>query len=240
MINLKKKEFVIYAIALMLVAAGYFNYLNFDSNIIETSSEANEGNIIEIDEKTKNPENKPEEKKEDNAEDKKSFMNTANHEEQIVETSEKTEEDGEEQNNTNIGDAILVSNNETNEKTLENERADNQNYYAASKLERNQMYAEMIKNYENIISNTNSTEIQKSIATEEISKINNTKNAIMICENLIHTKGFNECVIMINEPNVNIVVDIEGGLNTERVSQIQNIISRELSTEIENIHITEK
>ena len=102
------------------------------------------------------------------------------------------------------------------------------------------MYAEMIKNYENIISNTNSTEIQKSIATEEISKINNTKNAIMICENLIHTKGFNECVIMINEPNVNIVVDIEGGLNTERVSQIQNIISRELSTEIENIHITER
>ena len=238
--NLKKKEFIIYAIALMLVAAGYFNYLNFDSNIIETSSETNEGNIIEIDEKTKNEKAISETEAKDNAEDKKSFMNTANHEEQIVETSEKTEEDGEEQNNTNIGDAILVSNNETNEKTLENEKSDNQNYYAASKLERNQMYAEMIKNYENIISNTNSTEIQKSIATEEISKINNTKNAIMICENLIHTKGFNECVIMINEPNVNIVVDIEGGLNTERVSQIQNIISRELSTEIENIHITER
>ena len=28
--NLKKKEVIIYAIALMLVAAGYFNYLNFD------------------------------------------------------------------------------------------------------------------------------------------------------------------------------------------------------------------
>lgn len=238
--NLKKKEFIIYAIALMLVAAGYFNYLNFDSNIIETSSETNEGNIIEIDEKTETDKVISETEAKDNTENKNSSMNTANDEEQIVETSEKTEEDGEEQNNTNIGDAILVSNNETNEKTLENERADNQNYYAASKLERNQMYAEMIKNYENIISNTNSTEIQKSIATEEISKINNTKNAIMICENLIHTKGFNECVIMINEPNVNIVVDIEGGLNTERVSQIQNIISRELSTEIENIHITER
>ena len=237
--NLKKKEFIIYAIALMLVAAGYFNYLNFDSNIIETSSEANEGKIIEKDEKTKTDKVIPETEAKDNTENKNSLMDTANDEEQIIETSEKTEED-KEQNSGNIGDAILVSNNETSENLLENYDTNNKNYYAASKLERNQMYAEMIKNYENIISNTNSTEIQKSIATEEISKINNTKNAIMICENLIQTKGFNECVIMINEPNVNIVVDIEGGLNTERVSQIQNIISRELSTEIENIHITER
>ena len=166
-------------------------------------------------------------------------MNVANIEEPIIETSNKTEDEND-QNNTNIGDAVLVSNNETNENYLENEKNDNKNYYAATKLERNQMYAEMIKNYEDIISNTNSTEVQKSIATEEITKINNNKNAIMICENLILTKGFKECVIMINNPNVNIVVNVEGGLNTERASQIQNIISRELSTEIENIHITEK
>ena len=237
--NLKKKEFIIYAIALMLVAAGYFNYLNFDSNIVETSSEINDENIIEKDEKTKNEKAITESEAKDNTEDKNSLMNTTNDEEQIIETSEKTEDD-EEQNNTNIGDAVLVSNNETNEKPLENDSSDKKNYYAATKLERNQMYAEMIKNYEDIISNTNSTEIQKSIATEEISKINNIKNAIMICENLILTKGFKECVIMINDPNVNIVVNVKGGLNTERASQIQNIISRELSTEIENIHITEK
>lgn len=237
--NLKKKEFIVYAIALMLVAAGYFNYLNFDSNIVETSSEINGKKIIEKDENTKNEKLVTENEAKDKIEDENSSVNTTNEEEQILETSEKTE-DVDEQNNTNIGDAILVSNNETNEKTLESDSSDNKNYYAATKLERNQMYAEMIKNYEDIISNTNSTEIQKSVATEEISKINNLKNAIMICENLILTKGFKECVIMINDLNVNIVVNVEGGLNTERASQIQNIISRELSTEIENIHITEK
>ena len=81
---------------------------------------------------------------------------------------------------------------------------------------------------------------QKSIATEEITKINNKKNAIMICENLILSKDFQECVILINEESVNIVVHVKDGLNQEKVSQIQNIISRELSTEIENIHISEK
>ena len=46
--------------------------------------------------------------------------------------------------------------------------------------------------------------------------------------------------ILINEESVNIVVRVKDGLNQEKVSQIQNIISRELSVEIENIHISEK
>ena len=36
------------------------------------------------------------------------------------------------------------------------------------------------------------------------------------------------------------VVKIDGGLKPENVAQIQNIISREIGTEIENIHIMEK
>ena len=102
------------------------------------------------------------------------------------------------------------------------------------------MYAEMISNYERILNNTNTSEAQKSIATQEITKINNTKNAIMICENLIQTKGFQNCVIMINDSSVNVIVHIEGGLNTENVAKVQNIVSRELNVEIENIHISEK
>ena len=93
---------------------------------------------------------------------------------------------------------------------------------------------------ENILNNNNASEAQKSIATQEITKINNTKNAIMICENLISTKGFENCIIFVNDKSVNVVVKVEGGLSTEKVAKVQNIISRELGTEIENIHITEK
>ena len=173
----------------------------------------------------------------------------------------------------NVGDAVLVSNNETENSVNEassNENNSNDNvqtnadanvstletaeenatetttvvsendYYASAKLDRDKMYAEMISNYEKIINNTNTSEAQKSIATQEITKINNTKNAIMISENLIGTKGFNNCVILVNDNSVNVVVNVDGGLNKENVAKLQNIVSRELKVEIENIHIMEK
>lgn len=197
----KKSEIAIYAIALMLVTAGYFNYTTFNNQTEETYSEDVENLSDEY---------------------------------------------------ANVGDAVLVSNNEVNNDENANEtkenKADNQNtsqeeeqdYYASSKLEREKMYAEMVSNYQKIIENTNSSEAQKSIATQEITKINNTKNAIMICENLIQTKGFENCVVLVNEDSVNVVVKIGDGLNTEGVAKIQNIVSRELNTQIDNIHITEK
>lgn len=220
--NFKKKEIAIYAIALMLVTAGYFNYLKFDVRSVETSADTKENETIII------PDNKSENDKIE------SIKNDDDKEEEVTVVSTDTHEN-EESNKTNIGDAVLVSSNETTENTTKDK-----NYYAQTKLERNQMYAEMIKNYENLINNANISEVQKSIATEEITKINNNKNAIMICENLILSKGFNNCVILINDESINVVVNIGDGLNTERVSQIQNIISRELSVEIENIHISEK
>lgn len=203
--NFRKKDFIIYSIAIMLVAAGYFNYLNHDNKSIETSTNITQNEIIE-------------ESKEEHVGDAVLVSNN-----EIVEDDSNEEETEEENNQT---DEVKVN-------------AINTNYYAETKLERNKMYAEMINKYNEIISNPNSSEVQKNIATNEITKINNTKNAIMICENIILTKDFEECVILVNEESVNIVVHTEGGLNTEKVSQIQNIISREIGTEIENIHISE-
>lgn len=197
----KKSEIAIYAISLMLVAAGYFNYSTFNQKTEETYSE-DVGNISE--------------------------------------------------QYANVGDAVLVSNNETENiadentkttsslETTETKTENETDYYANAKLNRDKMYAEMISNYEKIINNQNASEAQKSIATQEIAKINNTKNAIMISENLIGTKGFNNCVILVNDGSVNVVVNVQGGLNKENVAKLQNIVSRELKVEIDNIHITEK
>ena len=62
----------------------------------------------------------------------------------------------------------------------------------------------------------------------------------MVSENLIKNKGFQENVIFANEKSVNIVVKKEDELTKEDIAKIQNIISRELKTEIVNIHITRK
>ena len=216
--NLKKSEIVVYVVALMLVTAGYFNYTASDSNeLIETYSE-----------------------------DVQKLEDTAN---------------------TGVGDAVLVSNNNTNNDEGNNQNNENENnsikkedeenvalvdnvntsvntqesnYYANSKLEREKMYASMISTYQNILNNNNVSETQKSIASKEITKINNTKNSIMICENLIMTKGFDNCVILINENSVNVVVNIKNGLTPDKVAQIQNVVSREIGTNVENIHIMEK
>ncbi len=128
----------------------------------------------------------------------------------------------------NIGDAQLVSSNVVSD-----------DYFSTSKLERDTMYSQMLETYEKVLNSNNSLETQKQSATDEIKKINDTKNSIMICENLIKTKGFENSVIFVNGDSVSIVVKDEQ-LTTEKVAQIQNIVSREMNTKVENIHISSK
>ena len=58
----------------------------------------------------------------------------------------------------------------------------------------------------------------------------------MICENLISTKGFSNCVIFANVDSISVIVEADE-LQTDEIAQIQNIISREMGAEPENIHI---
>jgi stage III sporulation protein AH len=97
----------------------------------------------------------------------------------------------------------------------------------------------MLETYENVLNSSNSLETQKQSATDEIKKINDTKNSIMICENLIQTKGFENNVIFVNGDSISVVIRSDE-MTQEEVAQVQNIISREMKAEIENIHISTK
>lgn len=112
-------------------------------------------------------------------------------------------------------------------------------YFASSKLEREKMYSQMLETYQKILENNSISQEQKGISEQEIAKINQTKNAIMIAENLISTKGFKNSVIFVNDASVNVIVSAEK-LEQEQIAQIQNIITRELKVEVENIHISNK
>ena len=61
----------------------------------------------------------------------------------------------------------------------------------------------------------------------------------MICENLIQTKGFENSIIFVNGDSISVILKSEE-LTQEEVAQVQNIISREMNCEIENIHISTK
>ena len=134
----------------------------------------------------------------------------------------------------------MVENNDIiEENTIETAVVDNNQYFINSKLERDSMYSQILETYQEIYNDASITSEQKAEAMKEIVNVNNTKNAIMIVENLIMAKGFKNIVIFVNSNSISVVVDAEE-LKPEQVAQIQNIISRELNVETENIHISTK
>lgn len=150
------------------------------------------------------------------------------------------------QNTTNttdehLGDATLVSNNEVIEKEDEKDTTltKQDEYFQESKLSRDTMYSQTLETYQGILNNSNVSEEQKAIVTQEIAKLNEEKNAIMICENLMLTKGFERCVIFVNVDSISVIVGVEE-LKSDEIAQIQNIISREMKAKVENIHIMTK
>ena len=102
------------------------------------------------------------------------------------------------------------------------------------------MYSQMIETYEKVLNSTNSLETQRQSASQEIQKINEVKNSIMICENLISTKGFENNVVFVNGSSVSVIIGTSSEMKAEEVAQVQNIIAREMKAEIENIHIATK
>lgn len=128
---------------------------------------------------------------------------------------------------------------EKEENSITTSANQNDDYFANSKLGRDTMYSQMIETYQKVLENTSVSEAQKSISSQEIKNINDIKNAIMITENLIKTKGIQDVVIFVNDKSVNVIVKAEK-IETEQIAQIQNIVSREMKAQIDNIHISNK
>ncbi len=142
-----------------------------------------------------------------------------------------------------LGDATLVSANVVEENNIVDNNVNTSStpienqYFTESRLERDKMYSQMLESYQNILTNNQISDSQKEISENEIKNINDTKNAIMITENLIKNKGFEDLVIFVNGDSINIIVKTKE-LSEEQIAQIQNIVSRELKGDIENIHIS--
>lgn len=160
----------------------------------------------------------------------------------------------ENQNTTDehLGDATLVNSNDiTNSVSDNKEKTENtttttssetvktDDYFQESKLSRDTMYSQTLETYEKMLDNTNVSEEQKAIVTQEITKLNQEKNAIMICENLLSTKGFEKCVIFVNVDSISVIIGKEE-LKQDEIAQIQNVVSREMKAKVENIHIMTK
>lgn len=135
------------------------------------------------------------------------------------------------QNNTDL--ELIEKDSDISEEKVFKEIED---YFISTRIDRANNYAEQIESYENILSGNNANEEQKNKALNEIEKINGIRNSIMIAENLIKLKGFNEAVVLVNEKSINVIVGAEN-LTSAEVAQLQSIIINEFLVDIENIHI---
>ena len=217
---LKKNQVIIYVIVLMLMAVAYLNYTT------QTGEQAVEASM------------------QMEARDDTNSSNIGDA--ALVSSNDIATNTNETENTTNsIEENTTNTTNTTNNETEQDTTQTNSNtvstddYFTKSKLERETMYSQMLESYENVLNSSNSLETQKQSATDEIKKINDTKNSIMICENLIQTKGFENSIVFVNGDSINVIIKSKE-MKQEEVAQVQNIVSREMGAEIENIHISTK
>ena len=208
---IKKNQIIIYIVVLVLMVAGYLNYTSYTEKevALETAMQMESKDDTEL------------------ADIGDATLVNSN---DIVPENTINETDLDVQENV-VNTDVDVQENVVN--------TDLDDYFVQSKLERDSMYSQMLETYENVLNSEYSLETQRQSATQEIEKINKTKNAIMICENLIKTKGFENSIIFVNGESVNVIIRADE-LKQEEIAQIQNIVSREIQSSIENIHIINK
>ena len=211
---LKKNQVIIYFIVLILMAVAYLNYTTqtADKSVQASTNTSNTSNIGDA------------------------TLVSSN----ALETNTNVNEMQKTTNTTNTTDDTNSVNDEVqNTEQTSSNTVSTDDYFTKSKLERETMYSQMLESYENVLNSSNSLETQKQSATEEIKKINDTKNSIMICENLIQTKGFENSIVFVNGDSISIIIKSDE-MTQEEVAQVQNIVSREMKAAIENIHIATK
>ncbi len=138
----------------------------------------------------------------------------------------------------NLGDAIFVDGtNLVADVKDKNYKYTSDEYFSKMREERDEEYENQLETYEKIILAADSGAEQKEIATSEIRRISNEKNAVLVAENLIKLNGFGDGLILVNNDSANVVV-LDNELDSSKIVKIQNIVQKELNIVLEKVHIT--
>lgn len=233
---IKKNQIIIFVIALMLVTAGYLNYTTGEGeDALATSGLADNAEVAEIgDAKLVSSNSLTNEESSSISSEKNNNISNNTVSSNVVNNEEN-------QSKTNIASNNIENGEKTVTTSTKNSNKNNDDYFTNSRLTRDTMYSQMIESYQKILNNTSVSADQKAISQTEIKKINDLKNSIMICENLIKTKGISDVVIFANDTSISVIIKTNGEeVTKEQAAQIQNIVAREMKAEIENIHISNK
>lgn len=239
----QKNQIIVTLLALMIAVSGYLHFANKGAADIEDAinAQANAPGVDDIEttmgqitaedieNSSKNDEpsdNKEEGKTDGNAqEEAKEEKKEETKKEDSDDESAKQTDGGKVEDSSLIGQAVLVNT------TI------NADFFYAAKLNREQLRAKNTQTLMEIVNNKNMSEEQKNKATEEIINITKraeTENAI---ESLLAAKGFENCVVSMDEESVDVVVDISA-ISLEQAAVIEDVVMRKTGFASENIVIT--
>lgn len=128
-------------------------------------------------------------------------------------------------NGANLGDAIYV-----------NSDSENNEYFAGAKLSRDESYDEAVATLKEIIESSEVDEQSLKAATDAISAMSERKIDQTNIENLVEAKIGGNCMAVINDDSVEIVVN-ESVLSDATVLQIKEIVMENTQFSAEKISI---
>lgn len=127
-----------------------------------------------------------------------------------------------------LGDTLLVN----------AQLVSGETYFVTAKLARDKARDLSISTVSTILDNVNLSQDDKATATlkaVELADVIELENKV---ENLVKAKGYQECMVFINNDSVNLVV-MTTGLSQSQATQLKNIIVTECDVKGENVSISE-
>ena len=128
-------------------------------------------------------------------------------------------------NNANLGDAVYVNSTDTADE-----------YFAGAKLSRDESYDEAVATLKKMIESSEIDEQSVMTAAEAINKMTEQRVAQVNIENLVKAKTGSDCVTVISEDSVEVIVK-ESVINSETILQIKEIVMENTEFSSEKISI---
>ncbi len=133
----------------------------------------------------------------------------------------------------------LPQNNTSDPADQVQEEVGGESFFASAVIDRERARGEALEVLVGITEDETASETAKSDAFTQMERIANETSWEIDIENLVKSKGFEECVAIISENSANIVVASEG-LTPGEVAQIKEIVYLESSINPKDVKIIEK
>lgn len=149
--------------------------------------------------------------------------NTANDDKE--DTKEESAEVASNDDNANVGEAVLVSS------TIGTE------YFDQAKLAREQTRSKNKEILMELVNSTTTTKEQKDKAANEVISMTEDSEKETATENMLEAKGYGSSIVSIVDGSVDVIVNANS-LTEKDIAQIEDIVKRKTGVEASNIVIT--